>query len=49
MPSSSMRSIALFYLVAAGCPAAQNPEMLWLGPDGSQAVVKLVDREPEPF
>ncbi len=37
-------------LFSAGCPAGnQNPQELWLAPNGSELMLKLSDQEPEPF
>lgn len=34
----------------AGCPGPDgNPDTLWLAPDNSEIVVKLIDHEPPPF
>jgi len=36
--------------VLAGCPSDDgNPAVLWLGLDGSELQVKLVDEEPRPY
>lgn len=44
-----MRPLLLLCLLASGCAQPLNPTTLWLGQDGSEAMIKLVDREPEPF
>ena len=44
-----MRLLTLLCLTALGCPGPHNPPQVWLGQDGSEARVKLVDREPDPF
>jgi len=44
-----MRLAPLALVVLAGCPTDGNPHQLWLAPNGSEASVKLVDHEPDPF
>ena len=44
-----MRLLFLFCLLASGCPESSSSPTLWLAQDGSEAMVKLVDREPDPF
>ena len=44
-----MRLAPLALIVFAGCPSDGNPHQLWLAPNGSEASVKLVDHEPDPF
>ena len=43
--------IAFLAVLAAGCPSGdpKNPPVLWLGLDGVETEVKLIDEEPPPF
>ena len=46
-----MKSPFVLLGLLAGCPSDGdgNPDVLWLGLDGSELQVKLVDEEPRPF
>lgn len=45
-----MRPLVLVALVSlAACANDGNPHQLWLAPNGTEAAVKLVDHEPDPF
>lgn len=43
-------SPALLLALLAGCPSDEtNPPVLWLGLDGRETEVKLVESEPPPY
>lgn len=41
--------VCLSCVLFSACPNPSNPGVAWLGPGDSEALVKLVDKEPNPF
>ncbi|MBA3540658.1 MAG: hypothetical protein H0T79_13690 [Deltaproteobacteria bacterium] len=50
-PAPLMLAIIGFGVSSLGCPSdpASNPPVLWLGLDGRETEVKLIDHEPPPY
>jgi len=42
-------TVALAAASLAGCPSHPGPTELWLAPDNSEVILKLVDHEPPPW
>jgi hypothetical protein len=47
--SALHRTLPFALVLLAGCPADDDAHQLWIAPNGSEASLKLVDHEPDPF